>query len=131
METCQICFEDYRIENTKDHQCPDIWSCGACGELCTIEEGTVSMNLNYIEFTHKAELCGAQDEIQDVKKDQTRYEYKLEVTFRTERRLTEEELGQLQAQCCVQVEEPTTHEGDDVTYTTSDICTDIRLLWSN
>jgi hypothetical protein len=59
------------------------------------------------------------------------YEYKLEITFKTERQLTEEELGQLQTQCCVQVEEPTNHEGDDVTYTTDDICTDIRLLWNN
>lgn len=59
------------------------------------------------------------------------YEYKLEITFKTDRQLTEEELGNLQTQCCVQVEEPTTHEGDDVTYTTDDICTDIRLLWNN
>lgn len=64
METCLICFEDYRIENTKDHQCPDIWSCGACGELCTIEEGTVAINQGLIEFTHSKEICGAQDEIE-------------------------------------------------------------------
>lgn len=88
------------------------------------------MNLNYIEFTHKPELCGAQDEIEDVKKDQIRIEYKLEITFQTNRFLTEEELGQLQAQCCVQVEEPVTEDGEDVTYSTADICTDIRFLWS-
>ena len=120
METCQICFEDYRIENTKDHQCPDVWSCGACGELCTIEEGTVAMNLNYIEFTHKAELCGAQDEIQDVKKDQIRI-YEITVKFTTDRELTEEEKGHLQLQVIAQVEEPVTAEGDDVTYSTAEI----------
>jgi hypothetical protein len=65
-----------------------------------------------------------------VKKDQTRIEYKLEITFQTNRFLTEEELGQLQAQCCVQVEEPVTEDGEDVTYSTADICTDIRFLWS-
>ena len=63
METCKICFEDYRIENTKDHQCPDIWSCGACGEICDAEDGTISTNNGLIEFTHTAKLCGAQDEI--------------------------------------------------------------------
>jgi hypothetical protein len=64
METCQICFEDYRIENTKDHQCPDVWSCGACGELCDISEGTVAINQGLIEFTHSAKICGAQYEIE-------------------------------------------------------------------
>jgi hypothetical protein len=64
METCLICFEDYRIENTKDHQCPDVWSCGACGEYCDISEGTVAINQGLIEFTHSAEICGAQDEIE-------------------------------------------------------------------
>lgn len=61
-ETCLICFEDYLVKNTKDHQCPESWSCGACGEICEIEDGTVTNNENYLEFTHKAELCAAQDE---------------------------------------------------------------------
>ena len=63
MATCLICFDDYLIENTKDHDCPEFWCCGACGESCEIEDGTVSLNLGFKEFTHKAELCAAQDEI--------------------------------------------------------------------
>lgn len=43
--------------------CADSWSCGACGEICEIEDGTVSSNQGFMEFTHKAELCSAQDEI--------------------------------------------------------------------
>lgn len=39
------------------------WSCGACGEICNFQDGTVSMNSGLLEFTHKAELCPAQDEI--------------------------------------------------------------------
>jgi hypothetical protein len=62
-ENCLICFEDYLIENTKEHQCADDWACGACGEFCNIEDGTITNNNNYIEFTHKAELCPAQDEL--------------------------------------------------------------------
>jgi hypothetical protein len=96
--------------------------CLTCYTVKQIEQGEAVVRFgSYIEFT-----C---DDCKN-KKVQT-YEYKLEVTFKTDRRLTEEELGQLQAQCCVQVEEPTNHEGEDETYTTSDICTDIRLLWSN
>ena len=63
METCQICFQDYRIENTKDHQCPDDWNCEACGEICEIEDGTVNIEDEQIVFTHKKDLCAAQDEI--------------------------------------------------------------------
>ena len=63
MEICQICFGGYLPENTKDHQCPDDWTCNACGELCEIEEGTVNIKDEQIVFTHKAELCGAQDEL--------------------------------------------------------------------
>jgi len=64
-ETCLICFEDYLEENTKDHQCTEFWSCGACGEFCEIEDGTISLNQGFKEFTHKPELCPAQDEITD------------------------------------------------------------------
>ena len=66
-ETCLICFEDYLKENTKDHQCPESWSCGACGEICDIEDGTISLNQGLKEFTHKAKLCPAQDEIKENK----------------------------------------------------------------
>ena len=64
-ETCLICFQDYLIKNTKDHQCPENWSCGACGVICEIEDGTVALNQGLKEFTHKAELCPAQDEIEE------------------------------------------------------------------
>lgn len=63
MKTCLICFGDYLEKNTKDHQCPDDWACGACGEICEIEDGTVTNNEGYLEFTHKVELCAAQDDL--------------------------------------------------------------------
>ena len=40
------------------------YSCGACGEICEETDGTISMNSGLIEFTHNAELCPAQDEIE-------------------------------------------------------------------
>jgi hypothetical protein len=40
------------------------YSCGGCGEICEAEEGTIALNSGLIEFTHKAELCPAQDEIE-------------------------------------------------------------------
>jgi hypothetical protein len=61
-ETCKICFEDYLIKNTKEHQCVESWSCGACGEICETEDGTIALNQGLKEFTHKPELCPAQDE---------------------------------------------------------------------
>ena len=67
IETCGICFEDYLEENTKDHQCPEFWCCGACGESCGIEDGTIVLHKGFQEFTHKAELCPAQDEIEENK----------------------------------------------------------------
>lgn len=39
------------------------YSCGACGEICEAQDGTIAIHNGLIEFTHKAELCGAQDEI--------------------------------------------------------------------
>jgi hypothetical protein len=63
MKTCLICFGDYLEENTKDHQCIEFWSCGACGESCEIEDGSVSLNQGFKEFTHKPELCPAQDDL--------------------------------------------------------------------
>jgi len=64
-ETCQICFQDYAAENYRDHQCPDNYCCGACGEITEHEDGEVVMNQGFIEFIHKAELCSAQDEEED------------------------------------------------------------------
>jgi hypothetical protein len=39
------------------------YSCGACGEICEPQDGTIATNSGLLEFTHKAELCPAQDEI--------------------------------------------------------------------
>ena len=66
METCLICFGGYLLENAKDHQCPEFYNCGACGEICDTESGTITNSNgegNFGEFTHNAELCPAQDEI--------------------------------------------------------------------
>jgi hypothetical protein len=66
MEICQICFGGYSQENAKDHQCPEFYNCGACGEICDAENGTITDSNPagfFGEFTHKAELCPAQDEI--------------------------------------------------------------------
>ena len=47
--------------------------------------------------------------------------YEITVKFTTDRELTDAEKEALQTQIVVQVEEPTTHEGDDVTYSTAEI----------
>jgi hypothetical protein len=69
MEICQICFGGYLPENTKDHQCPEFYNCGACGEICDAENGTITDSNGagiYGEFTHNPKLCPAQDEIATV-----------------------------------------------------------------
>jgi hypothetical protein len=65
MEICSVCFEYYLTVNERDHQCPESYSCGACGEVCDSEDGIVELNQGYIEFTHKPELCPAQDELEN------------------------------------------------------------------
>ena len=40
------------------------YSCGGCGEICEEQDGTIALNNGLIEFTHKPELCPAQDEIE-------------------------------------------------------------------
>lgn len=47
----------------------EVWkfSCGACGEICEPQDGTIAYNSGLLEFTHKAELCPAQDEIKENK----------------------------------------------------------------
>jgi hypothetical protein len=64
MAVCSICFEHYLTKNERDHQCPEFYDCGACGEGCEAEEGTIELIEGEIVFTHKAELCPAQDEIE-------------------------------------------------------------------
>jgi hypothetical protein len=54
-ETCAICFQDYLVKNTKDHQCPDVF-CGACGEQY---DPTTEQDENGF---HLSEICGANDE---------------------------------------------------------------------
>jgi hypothetical protein len=41
------------------------FSCGACGEICEAEEGTIVIWDGEAEFTHEASLCPAQDELMD------------------------------------------------------------------
>lgn len=60
-ETCLICFQSYLTVNTKEHQCE--FSCGACGELCDENEGTLVYIGIEASFTHSAKLCAAQDEL--------------------------------------------------------------------
>jgi hypothetical protein len=58
MKTCLICFGDYLEENTKDHQCPDVF-CGACGEQY---DPTTEQDENGF---HLSEICGANDELEN------------------------------------------------------------------
>jgi len=69
MEICQICFGEYIARYAKDHQCPDFYNCGACGEICDADDGTITNSNgegNFGEFTHNPELCAAADEICEV-----------------------------------------------------------------
>ena len=52
-EVCGICSELYLVENTKDHQCPDV-ICNACGQMIeeTEQDG---------EGFHLPSLCDAND----------------------------------------------------------------------
>lgn len=98
----------------------DMQKCVECYEIKHLWQGEAVVRYGaFVEFT-----C-------DTCKNKSAVMYKLEITFRTNRTLTENELGQLQNQCVVQIEEPTTHEGDDVSYSTDDICTDIQLMEAN
>jgi hypothetical protein len=57
-ETCAICFQDYLLKNTKDHQCPETF-CGACGEQ--YDPATEQDENGF----HLSEICGANDEIKE------------------------------------------------------------------
>ena len=61
---CEICFEDFTEKTITTHDCR-IFCCGACGELCGHKDGKIVMNSGLAEFHHKAELCPAQDEIEE------------------------------------------------------------------
>ena len=41
------------------------FSCGACGEICEAEEGTLIIENRKAVFNHEASLCPAQDEIEE------------------------------------------------------------------
>lgn len=56
---------DLFIANGCQCQKDESYSCGACGEICELKDGIVSMNSGLIEFTHNADLCPAQDEIEE------------------------------------------------------------------
>jgi hypothetical protein len=78
--------------------------CGACGQY--YEE-----NQQGEDGYHSADLCDANDEIQEMK-----FTYTLTASFTTERELSEEELGALVLQVAPQIEEPVDGEGDSVDY---------------
>jgi hypothetical protein len=62
---CQICFGEYIAIYEKDHQCPDNFCCGACGEIVDHEDGEIVDTNGYGfigEFVHQADLCSANDE---------------------------------------------------------------------
>lgn len=66
---CMNC--GYRTENKAEMdlfiangcQCQESYSCGGCGEICELKDGSISVNSGLIEFTHNPNLCPAQDEI--------------------------------------------------------------------
>jgi hypothetical protein len=65
MAICNICFGGYIAKNERDHECPEFYYCGACGEICDAEQGTITDDNGegfYGEFTHNKDLCPAQDE---------------------------------------------------------------------
>lgn len=65
MAICNICFGGYIAKNERDHECPEFYYCGACGEICDAEAGTITDDNGegfYGEFTHNKDLCPAQDE---------------------------------------------------------------------
>jgi hypothetical protein len=109
METCLICFDEYLEENTKDHQCPDNWSCGACGQICEIEDGEVLLNSGLKEFVHKAELCDANDEV---------FDYEGTISFTTNKKLTQDQLNQLMDIISLQIIEPVDADQNDEDYST-------------
>ena len=62
-ETCLICFKSYLTVNTKDHDCE--FTCELCGELCDENEGTLVFIGIEANFTHDAEICSEQDELEN------------------------------------------------------------------
>lgn len=64
---CSDCFEEYLADNAKEHDCPDTFCCGACGEIVSHEEGEYIDDSAFAEFVHKADLCSANDEIEENK----------------------------------------------------------------
>jgi hypothetical protein len=61
---CEICFEDFTEETITTHDCR-IFCCGACGELLSHKDGKIVMNQGLAEFHHNADLCPANDEIEE------------------------------------------------------------------
>jgi hypothetical protein len=88
------------------------YSCGACGEICEETDGTVSMNSGLLEFTHKAELCSAQDEV---------YDYEGTISFTTNQKLTQEQLNQLMDIISLQIIEPVDADQNDEDYSSRNV----------
>jgi hypothetical protein len=61
---CADCCEEYIAEYVRDHECPDIFCCGACGEFVDHEDGEVITVKGFQEYVHQADLCPANDEIE-------------------------------------------------------------------
>lgn len=105
------------MENTWDKfqkqlQEEENYSCGACGEICEATDGTVSMNSGLVEFTHKAELCSAQDEV---------FDYEGTICFTTDKQLTQEQLNQLMDIIALQIVEPVDENQEDEDYSTRNV----------
>jgi hypothetical protein len=62
-ETCLICFQSFISKYGKDHECE--FTCELCGELCDEEAGTLSYIGVEATFTHSANECSEQDELEN------------------------------------------------------------------
>jgi len=63
---CNNCFGGYIAGNEKEHECPEVFCCGACGEIVDHTDGEIvdTNGAGFIgEFVHRADLCSANDEI--------------------------------------------------------------------
>jgi hypothetical protein len=109
-EDCTNCsMESTWDKFQKQLQNEEDYSCGACGEICEETDGTVSMNSGLLEFTHKAELCSAQDEV---------FDYEGTIRFTTDKQLTQEQLNQLMDIIALQIIEPVDENQEDEDYST-------------
>ena len=80
--------------------------CGSCGLIFEIYEGKLSKDSsNHFSFTCDACL--------------NKPEYKITITFKTDRRLTSHELNALESHLMLQIDEPVNEDQEPETYETS------------